>query len=323
MGLFRNKLFRHLVIVYGLLGSILLAGCGAFSESASPSVQTEYQGDKKWKVTTTIGMIADITKNVGGDKVEVTQLMGAGVDPHLYKASQGDIKRIEEADIVFYNGLHLEGKMTEIFEKMEKHKPVIPVSKNVPKDLLLGDPTYPDQADPHIWFDVSLWRMAVEQVRDSLIEIDPVNKTTYETNASAYIKELDNMHEYAKAQIASIPKEQRVLVTAHDAFAYFGKAYDIEVSALQGISTASEYGLKDVQKLVDQLVDTKIKAVFVESSVSKRSIEAVIEGAAAKNHQVVIGGELFSDAMGNPGTPEGTYLGMVKHNVDSIVSALK
>ncbi|WP_411504105.1 metal ABC transporter solute-binding protein, Zn/Mn family [Brevibacillus centrosporus] len=299
-----------------ILGTTLVfAGC---SGSTAPE-----EGNGAWKVTATTGMVADIVKQVGGEHVEVTQLMGAGVDPHLYKASEGDIKRIDQADIIFYSGLHLEGKMVEIFEKIGKTKPVKPVTAKLTKEDLLADPASPDNPDPHVWFDVSLWMKAVEQVRDDLIAFDAAHQADYSANAEKYLAELKELDAYAKAQLASIPKEQRVLVTAHDAFQYFGRAYEVEVLGLQGISTASEYGLKDVQKLVDTLVDRRIKAVFVESSVPKRSIEAVVQGAAAKNHSVSIGGELFSDAMGAPGTPEGNYLGMVKHNVDTIVGALK
>lgn len=295
--------------------SLVFAGC---SGNAAPQ-----EGNGAWKVTATTGMVADIVKQVGGKHVEVTQLMGAGVDPHLYKASEGDIKRIDQADIIFYSGLHLEGKMVEIFEKIGKTKPVKPVTAKLTKEDLLADPASPDNPDPHVWFDVSLWMKAVEQVRDDLIAFDAANQADYSAKAEKYLAELKELDAYAKAQLASIPKEQRVLVTAHDAFQYFGRAYEVEVLGLQGISTASEYGLKDVQQLVDTLVDRRIKAVFVESSVPKRSIEAVVQGAAAKNHSVSIGGELFSDAMGAPGTPEGNYLGMVKHNVDTIVGALK
>jgi len=299
------------------LFAMVLTGCATGNNAANH----EHQG--KWKVTTTTGMVADIVSNVGGSHLEVTHLMGPGVDPHLYKASQGDIKRIDEADIVFYSGLHLEGKMVDIFEKMAKKKPVLAITETIPENLLLSDPATPGQHDPHVWFDVSLWMKAAENVRDQLVKIDPEHKSDYEQNAAKYLKELQDLHEYAKQELATIPKEQRVLVTAHDAFSYFGKAYDVEVKGLQGISTASEYGLQDVQQLVDMLVERKIKAVFVESSVPKRSIEAVVQGAKAKNHTVIIGGELFSDAMGAPGTPEGTYIGMVKHNVDTIVKALK
>ncbi|GED66340.1 manganese-binding lipoprotein MntA [Brevibacillus reuszeri] len=300
-----------------ITASLLLAGC-ADSNRVSPGSH-----DGKWKVTTTTGMVADIVNQVGGNHVEVTQLMGAGVDPHLYKASEGDIKRIDRADIIFYSGQHLEGKMIDIFEKIGKSKPVKAVTAKLTTDDLLADPASPDNPDPHVWFDVSLWMKAVEQVRDDLIAFDAPNKDSYTANAEKYLAELKELDTYAQTQLASVPKEQRVLVTAHDAFQYFGHAYDVEVLGLQGISTASEYGLKDVQSLVDTLVARQIKAVFVESSVPKRSIEAVVQGAAAKSHTVSIGGELFSDAMGTTGTPEGTYIGMVKHNVNTIVNALK
>ncbi|HZG14194.1 MAG TPA: zinc ABC transporter substrate-binding protein [Candidatus Bathyarchaeia archaeon] len=315
----RSKYARRFLvfgIVWLLAISFVITGC-------SPSDQTSAQTDGKWRITTTTGMVADIVANVGGDKVSVTHLMGPGVDPHLYKASQGDIKRIEEADLIFYSGLHLEGKMGEILEKIGKKKPVKAVTAGIPENLLLADPAAPQAFDPHVWFDVSLWMKAVEQVRADLIAFDPANQAVYEANASKYLAELEELHQYATTQLASIPQEQRVLVTAHDAFGYFGRAYGVEVMGLQGISTASEYGLKDVQTLVDSLVSRKIKAVFIESSVPKQSIEAVVQGSAAKNHTVVIGGELFSDAMGTPGTPEGTYIRMVKHNVDTIVKALK
>ncbi|USG68449.1 zinc ABC transporter substrate-binding protein [Brevibacillus ruminantium] len=302
-----------------LSAALIFTGCATKSEPVDGAAAKE----TAWKITTTTGMVADIVKEVGGEHVAVTQLMGAGVDPHLYKASQGDIKRIDDADIIFYSGLHLEGKMVEIFEKMGAKKPVKSVTDGIPKEQLLADPAAPDNPDPHVWFDVSLWMKAVEQVRDDLSQIDAAHAADYQANAEKYLGELKKLDDYAKEQLSSIPKEQRVLVTAHDAFQYFGRGYDVEVLGLQGISTASEYGLKDVQNLVDTLVERKIKAVFVESSVPARSIEAVVQGAAAKNHTVSIGGELFSDAMGEPGTPEGNYIGMVRHNVDTIVNALK
>lgn len=306
----------HNWLLLGVLSlAVLLSGCTQSTENN--------QADGKWKVTATTGMVADIVKQVGGEHVEVTQLMGAGVDPHLYKASEGDIRRIDQADLIFYSGLHLEGKMVDILEKIGKKKPVKAVTAGLGKESLLADPAAPTSPDPHVWFDVSLWMKAVEQVRDDLSAFDPAHKDSYAANADKYLAELQKLDEYARTQLASIPKEQRVLVTAHDAFQYFGRAYDVEVIGLQGISTAAEYGLKDVQNLVDTLVTRKIKAVFVESSVPKRSIEAVVQGAAAKNHTVTIGGELFSDALGEPGTPEGSYIGMVKHNVDTIVQALK
>lgn len=304
----RKGLYTLLTLVLAV--GMILTGCSSKTSDDNGKI----------KVTTTIGMIADVVENVGKDYVEVTGLMGPGVDPHLYKASQGDIAKLEEADIIFYNGLNLEGKMTDMFVRMARNKPTIAVTEYIEESSLFE---VNDHADPHVWFDVKLWMKAVESIRDGLIDLDPEHKSEYEKNAQEYLVKMEELDTYAKKQLSTVPKESRVLVTAHDAFGYFGKAYDIEVTGLQGISTDSEYGLKDVQSMVDMLVNRKIKAVFVESSIPKDSIEAVVEGAKAKGHQVSIGGELFSDAMGEDGTEEGTYLGMVKHNVDTIVNALK
>ncbi|QMV40908.1 metal ABC transporter solute-binding protein, Zn/Mn family [Cohnella cholangitidis] len=301
------------VIAFLTAAMFVLSGCG--------SGQKTFKDEGKLHVTATIGMISDVVREVGGDRVEVIGLMGPGVDPHLYKASQGDIGKLEDAEVIFYGGLHLEGKMTEIFEKMSKKKTVVAVTKNIPEQQLrsVAEGTH----DPHVWFNVRLWMSATETIRDTLIERDPDHKAGYQSRAEAYLAKLEELDRYAKEQIATIPKQGRVMVTAHDAFGYFGDAYDIEVVGLQGISTAAEYGSKDVTGLRDMLVERSIKAVFVESSVPKKSIEAVIEGAKKKGHEVKIGGELFSDAMGKEGTEEGTYIGMVKHNVDTIVGALK
>jgi ABC-type metal ion transport system, periplasmic component/surface adhesin len=306
-----------LLILFLTLSAVLLAGCAETSTD-----EGEGRGaDSRVKVTTTIGMIADAAKEIGGESVQVTGLMGPGVDPHLYKASQGDIRKLEDADVILYSGLHLEGKMTDILEKLGEEKTVKAVTDNIPADRLRGssDGAY----DPHVWFDVELWMSAAETIRDTLIEYDPAHKADYEERAAGYLEKLEELDLYAAERIGSIPEESRVLVTAHDAFGYFGDAYGIEVIGLQGISTASEYGAKDVADLRNLLVERKIKAVFVESSVPKKSIEAVIEGARQEGHEVKIGGELFSDAMGKDGTTEGTYIGMVRHNVDTIVNALK
>lgn len=276
---------------------------------------------KQIKVTTTTTMVTDLVENIGGKYVRVTGLMGPGVDPHLYKASQGDIAKLSKADIIFYNGVHLEGKMQGIFEKMARKKPVVAVSKKIDEKQLLT--SNENQHDPHIWFDVALWIKAAEQVRDSLIKIDPTHKKAFEQQATAYIQKLNKLNSYVKEQIQLIPERQRVLITAHDAFGYFGRAYGLEVVGLQGISTVSEYGLKDVERLVNLLADRHIKAVFVESSVPKRSIEAVVQGAKKRNHTVKIGGELYSDAMGPKDSGADTYIGMVTQNVNTIVNSLK
>lgn len=294
--------------------SALISGCGDPAASSS---------DGKLKITTTTGMIADIAKQVGGSHVEVTGLMSAGVDPHLYKASQGDIRKLDQADVIFYNGLHLEGKMVEIFENMAKKKTITAVSDPIDRSILRSGKIMNTEYDPHIWFDVRLWMKATAAVRDTLVKQDQAHAEDYKKNADAYLKQLDQLHQDVTKQISMIPESNRVLVTAHDAFGYFGDAYHLKVMGLQGISTASEAGTKDVTDLRDYLVENRIKAVFIESSVPRKAIDAVIQGAREKGHEIKIGGELFSDAMGKDGTPEGTYIGMVRHNVNTIVNALK
>lgn len=311
--------FKRFIMTLLFLGlAAALAACGGLKETGGNAA-----AGGKIQVTSTTGMIHDLVKQVGGEHVEAYALMQPGVDPHLYKASQGDLRRLEQADIIFYSGLHLEGKMIDVFEQMAKSKPTVPVTKNIAESELLSSNAQGMEHDPHVWFNVRLWISATETIRDELVKLDAAHADSYKNNAEAYIKQLEELDQYAKTQIASIPQQQRVLVTAHDAFGYFGKAYGIQVRGLQGMNTASEYGSKDVSELRDYLVANKIKAVFVESSVPKKSIEAVIEGAKRQGHDIQIGGELFSDAMGAEGTPEGTYLGMVRHNVDTIVKALK
>ena len=317
---------RGIFPICALLLATALAGCSAQDgEHARVTAQQRfiYSGSGPIKDTTTVGMINDIVKNIGGNRVESQALMGAGVDPHLYKATPGDLRKLSNADVVFYNGLHLEGKMSDILEKLQTKKPSIPVVGNLPKEELLEFEDAPEFPDPHVWFDVKKWIFAANAVRDELAEFDAAHADDYNANADEYIKKLETLDEYVRTQMAIVPKDRRVLVTAHDAFNYFGRAYDVEVMGLQGISTASEASLRDVQRVVDELVKRKIKAAFVESSVPRRNIEAVVQGAKARGWRVHIGGELFSDAMGKAGTPEGTYDGMVRHNVNIIVGALK
>ncbi|MFO1444694.1 zinc ABC transporter substrate-binding protein [Bacillus sp. Bva_UNVM-123] len=306
---------KRMLGIYLVITLLFLSACGKQSSSTEQS--------EKLTVTTTTSQIADAVVNIGGEKVEVQSLMGPGTDPHLYKATQGDISKLQKADIIFYNGLYLEGKMLDVLEKMNKEKPTIAIGDSIDMEMLLTDLDGNNAIDPHIWFDIDLWKLAVKQVELGLIKVDPDNKSYYEKNAETYFQKLDDLNQFATEEMEKIPSEQKVLVTAHDAFSYFGRAYRMEVLGLQGLSTDSEYGLGDVQKLVDTLVDRKIKAVFIESSISERSINAVIEGAKKKGHNVVIGGELFSDAMGEEGTEEGTYIGMYKYNVKTIVEALK
>jgi len=310
-----KKLFSFVPL---LLAVFLLAGCGA-SDSASGS------GPEKGKlhVTTTIAQIADAAEQIGGEHVEVVSLMGPGIDPHLYKATQSDIKKLQDADVILYNGLHLEGQMLEVFENMPKEIPAIAIGEAVDDAMLLSDAEDASLPDPHIWFDIDIWKAAIGNITDIFIKEDPDNREDYQANEAAYFDKLDELKSYAEAKMASIPAERRVLVTAHDAFHYFGEAYDMEVMGLQGLSTDSEFGLADIQRLIDTLTERKIGAVFVESSVSEKSINAVIDGTKEAGHDVKIGGELYSDAMGEKGTEEGTYIGMYRHNVDTIAEALR
>lgn len=290
---------------------------------ASCSQQRPQNATGKLRITATTGMIADAAKTIGGPHVEVTGLMGPGVDPHLYKATQGDLRRLGDSDLILYNGLHLEGRMADTLVQMAHRVTTVAVGQAIPEEQLREPPEMAGMHDPHIWFDVSLWRLAVERAAQAISEADPAHRDEYRRNADAYIAQLDELHAYCKARISEIPEEARLMVTAHDAFGYFGRAYGIEVRSIQGISTAAEYGLQDLARLVDFLVERRVKAVFIESSVPRQSIDALMEGVRANGHEIKLGGELFSDALGAAGTPEGTYIGMVRHNVDTIVEALK
>lgn len=303
----------------GLLSLMLvlvLAGCSGNGNAQGISE------DGKLLVTATTGMIGDAAREIGGEHVEVTTLMGPGVDPHLFKASQGDIRKLDRAAVVFYGGLHLEGNMERVLVKMAAQKTVVAVTDDMPRDRLIGSEET-GEFDPHVWFDVDLWTIAAETVRDTLIEKDPANAEAYREQGERYLSELKELDAYVRERMLEIPAEGRVLVTAHDAFGYFGWAYEVEVVGLQGISTAAEFGARDVSALRDYLVERNIKAVFVESSLPARSMQAIVAGAAQQGHDVTIGGELFSDAMGEPGTTEGTYIGMIRHNADTIAEALK
>ena len=276
----------------------------------------------KLKVVTTTTMITDLVSIIGGDAIEVNGLMGAGVDPHLYKASEGDVSKLYEADIIFYNGLHLEGKLVEVFEKM-KQKKQIALANKLPENKLIGSEYFASNYDPHVWFDISFFKLFAEQVTNTLISEDPKNKLLYTKNSNEFIEKLNELEIKLTQLINQLPKEKRILVTAHDAFNYFGVSFGFKVVGLQGLSTATEAGVQDVQKLSEFIITNKVKAIFVESSVPKRTIEALREAVKSKGHNVKIGGSLYSDALGDKGTREGTYLGMYEHNVTTIINALK
>lgn len=305
-------LIRTLQIVL-ILAGLVLVGCQ--SESQPETARSN--------IVATVGMIADITRNVAGDHADVSGLMGSGVDPHLYKPTRSDVQQLMSADVIFYNGLLLEGKMTDsLVRAATSGKKVHAVTELLEQSYLLEPEEFEGHFDPHVWMDPSAWMQAVEVVKTKLIEFDPQNTVHYENNAESYLKQLEALDHYAENVLGSVSEQQRVLVTAHDAFNYFGKRYGFEVVGIQGISTESEAGVRDIERLVGLLVDRQISAVFVESTVSERNINALIAGARARGHDVKIGGELFSDAMGDQGTYEGTYIGMIDHNVTTIAKAL-
>ena len=277
--------------------------------------------DDEINIVCTTGMVADIARQVAGDNATVEAIMGPGVDPHLYTPTRADVVKLNQADVVFYNGMMLEGKMTDVFVRLARSgKSVHAVTELIEKDYVLTDDE--DLYDPHIWMDVQGWIRAVQAVADSLGDYDPARAEQYHANAERYRSALEQLDTYAHQLIQSIPESRRVLVTAHDAFSYFGRAYDIDVRGIQGISTESEAGVRDINDLIDFIVERQIQAVFVETSVADKNVRALIEGAASKGHEVRIGGTLFSDAMGEPGTYEGTYVGMIDHNVTTITRAL-
>lgn len=308
-----GELIKKSFFTVFFLFSLFLAACSDSSSSQASS------NEGKIKIVTTIAQIGNPLSVIGGDRVEVESLMGPSVDPHLYNATHSDVTKIEKADLVFYNGLNLEANMVEIFNEIGKTKPVLAVGETISEELLLYDED--NNIDPHIWFDIDLWKQAIEAAVEELKEYDPDEAEFFEENKQAYFAELDELKKEAE-KLLEIPESKRILVTAHDAFGYFGNAYDMKVVGLQGLSTDSEIGVSDIQETIDIVAEYQVPAVFVESSISEDSINAVIEGAKSKGIDLALGGELFSDAMGEAGTEEGTYIGMYRHNVNTIYGAL-
>ncbi len=302
---------RQLILTFLLIFALI--GCASGTTTSNG----------KRNVVATTQQIGDAVQNIAGDKVNLTIILGPGQDPHTHIPREGEVQTFSEADIIIYNGLNLEAQMNRIFEQMEGQKTIVSIGGSVPQDMLLSweyDTT--KLFDPHIWNDTALWKQGVELIRDTLIAEDPDNAVTYRTNTERYLAEIDETDQYVREQIARIPSENRVMVTAHDAFGYFGNAYDIAVVGLQGISTESEASTADVRNLTDLIVDKNIPALFIESSVNPRTIESVIEAAKARGHEVVIGGELYSDALGEPGSGADTYIGMLRHNAKTLADAL-
>ena len=315
------KGMMYLCVSVLVSGLAVLGGCdnaerANASGAAVPAVPQSYP----YKITTTVGMITDIVRQVAGDKAVVTGIIGEGVDPHLYRATASDTRALLGADVVFYNGLLLEGKMADVLIGIEG--PVYAVTSLVEESYLLEPEEFAGHFDPHVWMDVKAWSKAVEAVAGKLSAFDSANASVYEANARTYQAKLTKLEAYARRTIATIPKEKRLMITAHDAFNYFSRAYDVEVMGVQGLSTESEAGLDQINRLVDTIVARKVEAVFKESSVPAKNIAALVEGTKNRGHEVKFGGELFSDAMGRTGTYEGTYIGMMDHNVTTMARAL-
>ena len=305
-----------------VVSSALMLAVLFLSLAAAGLPRQAFADERPLNVVATTGMIADAARAIGGDGVVVKALMGPGVDPHSYRQTRSDIAAMVKADLVLRHGLYLEAQMEDFFIDLSAKKPVVAVAEVLPADSLLAHTDYKDKFDPHIWMDPELWSAAVIAVRDALIDLRPADRALFEANAESYLAAVSDLEVYADTVTDTVSSDRAVLVTAHDAFNYFGRAFDFDVVGIQGISTESEAGLSRISELVDFLVDRQISAVFVESSVPDRNIRALVEGAAAKGHTVVIGGELFSDAMGVDGSYEGTYVGMIDHNVTTITNAL-
>ncbi len=300
------------------LAVFLATGCHDVTDLVAPA--------DRIRIACTTGQVGDMLVHIGGQHVEVRTLMGPGVDPHLYKATPGDIRLLKSAAAIFYNGLHLEGRLADVLERLAERKPTFAVTDEIRRrapERLRQAPEFAANFDPHVWFDVGLWADCADYATRKLIEVDPDHAADYRRNADDYIAELRTLDAETRRRIAEIPVEQRVLVTAHDAFGYFGRAYDIEVHGLQGISTADEADLGAINELVRLLVARKVKAVFIETSVPSKNIRSLIQGCEAAGHELRLGGELYSDAMGPDGSPAATYVGMIKYNVEQIVGALR
>ncbi len=309
---------RSLFIAILLTCSLFFIGCS----DADPSDSAVEESNASYTIVTTTGMITDIAKRIAGDRADVTGLMSSGIDPHLYSPTRNDIQSLMKADIVLYSGLHLEGKMIDAFDRVAKVTKVFAVTDSLDREQLFSPPEFDGHHDPHVWMDPLAWKQVAQFIHATLVEHDPDGAPLYDTNMAMLATEIDALNTYASEALGSIPDEQRVLVTAHDAFSYFGRRYNFQVVGIQGISTESEAGVRDIERIVDLLVTRKIAAVFVETTVSERNIRALIAGAKDRGHTVTIGGALFSDAMGLEDTYEGTYIGMIDHNITLIAKAL-
>lgn len=310
------RLMRALLLTTAL--TMLLAACGAQGAPGRTA-------GGPLKVVSTTGQIGDAMRYIAGEHIEHSTLLGPGIDPHTYVATEGDLRTFQQADVIFYNGLHLEAQLERVLEQIGERSATRVVALGDTLDearLLSWQPEAGYPHDPHVWNDVQLWKGVVEAIRDTMVEVDPANAESYTTNAQAYLNQLDELDSYIKAQANSLPPERRVIVTAHDAFNYFGRAYGFDVEAVQGISTATEASTADIQALAQIVIERQVPAIFVESTISPRTIEAVQAAVRAAGMEVKVGGQLYSDALGAPDSAAGTYIGMMRSNIDTIVAAL-
>lgn len=307
-----------------LLAIALFAVGLAACSSTEPATSAADVSERKVRVTTTTNFITDTMRQIGGDRVQVTGLMGAGVDPHLYKASAGDVGKLRDADLIVYGGLNLEGKMADLLDDLAERQTTVAITKDLPRDRLLAPPQGTAfEYDPHVWFDVGLWQIAARTAAAALKAKDPAHATVYDANLARYLERLEELDAEVRETIASIPRARRVLVTSHDAFGYFGRRYDVDVVAIQGISTATEATTASIRRVAEIIAERDVKAAFIESSVPRQTIDAVLAAARDRGADVRIGGSLFSDAAGDSGTPEGTYVGMLRANADTITKGLR
>jgi len=298
-----------------VLAALALALSGCVAEGG--------EADGRFRVVATTNFIADVAREIGGGDAEVTALMGPGVDPHLYKASAGDVETLRSADLILYGGLELEGRLSDLLEELSETIPAVAVTRDIPEDRLRRPSEFEGRYDPHVWFSVPLWRIAVGTAADALAEADPERADAYRRRAAAYLAELDELDSWVRARLAEVPPRSRVLITSHDAFGYFGEEYGFEVVGIQGTSTQTEATTADVERVARIIADRDLKAVFTESAIPRQTIDAVLAAARRRGAEARVGGELFADAAGDAGTPEGTYIGMVRHNVDLIADGLR
>ena len=315
----RGRRPRLLVL---LLAGLALAALAAAGCAAQPADSQEL-GSRPLRVTATTNFITDLAREVGGDRVEVTGLMGPGVDPHLYKASAGDVAALRRADVVFYGGLELEGRMTDLLDELGRRQPTVAVTRAIPEDRLRRPSEFEGKFDPHVWFSVPLWETTVDVVAERYATLDPAHADGYRARAAAYIQELRALDTEVRERLEAVPERSRVLITSHDAFGYFGREYGFDVVAIQGLSTQTEATTSDIERVAGVIADRAINAVFVESAVPTQTIEAVLAAARRRGQDARIGGELYADAAGDEGTPEGTYVGMVRANVALIATGLR